>query len=194
MRVVRGLAVILSGSLLGLFACAGGGDGPVVLPTGTTQPSATPTPTASTAVLPSTSEPTPTTTLVLGATEVSEADAFVRQFFEAYNAAQDSGEFAAFDAMYLPQCGVCIQMRNEVEAWLADDGTVVGADWVLQQISSVSIVDNAGTTALAYRTLGTVRSGGATSAVPMLPIQIFNLNVRRADPWIIQDLGFGDAS
>jgi len=194
MRVGRGLLAVVSGSLLGLAACSGGGDDPVVLPSGTTEATTTPTVSETTAVPPPTSEPTPTTSIDLPNSQVEEADAFVREFFDAYNAAQDSGDLSAFDAMYLPQCAGCTELREELVGWLDDGTTIEGADWIVQGLSSTKIGVNAGTIVLAYRAEGSVVSGADSTLVPMLQSQVLNVNVRRAEPWIIEDLAFGDAT
>jgi hypothetical protein len=114
MRWGRALVAAVCGPILVLAGCSDGQD-PVVLPSSsgsatTTPPTETTTPTDT----PS-SEPTPTTTLVLPDEHVPEVDAFVQAFFAAYNAAQDSGDFTAWDAMYLPQCDECVRMRDELE-------------------------------------------------------------------------------
>src|SRR5690349_18897631 len=122
----RVVGTLVGGLVLVLAGCSDGGEGPTVLPTSTAAET-TSEPTATTTSAASTSDPTPTTTLVLPESEAPEVDAFVRGFFDAYNAAQDSGDFGAFDALYLPQCTGCTELRAELEGWLADGGTVEGA-------------------------------------------------------------------
>jgi len=195
MRVGRGLLAVVSGSLLGLAACSGGGDDPVVLPTGTSQPTTTasetdpmPDPTSST-------EPTPTTTLVLPDEHVPEVDAFVQGFFDAYNAAQDSGDFSVFDAMYLPQCAGCLQMRDELEGWLADGGVVEGADWIILKQSSSAIADNYNAIIVAYRTTGSLTSiAGTIEPVEQSQAEPITLFLTSTPALTVADLGLGDTS
>jgi len=195
MRVGRGLLAVVSGSLLGLAACSGGGDDPVVLPSGTTDPTTTPTVTETTAVPPPTSEPTPSTTLVLPDEHVEEVDAFIRRFFEVYNAAQDSGDFSAFDAMYLPQCTGCLQMRVELEGWLADGGVVEGADWSVQGQSSVELAPgNFNALVLAHRASGELtNASGAIAPIAATELHLFNMNLNAAEPFVLEDVAIGPA-
>ncbi len=196
MRVGRGLLAVVSGSLLGLAACSGGGDDPVVLPTGTSQPTTTASETDPTPDPTSSTEPTPTTPLVLPDEHVPEVDAFVQGFFDAYNAAQDSGDFAAFEAMYLPQCDGCIRMRDELEGWLAGGGVVEGADWVIQQQSSKLFLDNEYQVAvIAHRTSGTVLRNGEVDGPPIAQStsQFFNIDVRDQPPLTVYNYGSGPA-
>jgi len=195
MRVGRGLLAVASGSLLGLAACSGGGDDPVVLPSETTEATTTPTVTETTTVPPPTSEPTPSTTLVLPDEHVEEVDAFIRRFFEAYNAAQDSGDFSAFDAMYLPQCDGCIRMRDELEGWLAGGGVVEGADWIIVQQFSEPFVDDYDASVIAYRQAGALldASGVESALVDQLEPQVFNLILPQAAPLVVANLAYGPA-
>jgi hypothetical protein len=195
MRSGRALAIVVLGLVVTLAGCADDGGEPVVLPTETTgstpEPSVTstsPTPSTSTA-------PTPTPTLVLPDEHVPEVDEFVRQFFAAYNAAQDSGDFTAFDAMYLPQCAGCLEMRAELEGWLADGGSVDGADWVILQQSSVQLAPgNHNALVLGYRTAGElVDSDAEPTEVDPVGLQLFNMNLNDADPLVFEDVAFGPA-
>lgn len=190
MRVGRALAAVCAGSVVALCGCSDDGE-PTVLPTATTdEPTTTTTSAPVTATTTEvTAEPTPTTTLQLPDEHVPEVDAFVQEFFAAYNAAQDSRDLSAFDAMYLPQCAGCVEMRDELVAWLADDQTIEGADWVILQQTSYPQADRAGAAALAYRTAGTALGAPVeTSAV-----QLFSFTAGSDGTWRALDMNFGDA-
>lgn len=193
MRVGRGLLAVVSGSLLGLAACSGGGDDPVVLPSETTEPTTTPTVTDTTAASPPTREPTPTTSIVLPNEHVEEVDAFIRGFFEAYNAAQDSGDFATFDSTYLPQCVGCLEMRDELERWLAGGGLVEGADWIIQQQFSAPFLEDYEVLVVAFRSSGGVSSTSGNDSIEATASQLFTIDVRRGPPLIVYDLAMGPA-
>ena len=192
MRSGRALAAAFCGSILMLAACSDGGGDPVVLPTATGS-TTTATETASPSAPPS-SEPTPTTTLVLPDEHVPEVDEFVRAFFAAYNAAQDSGDFAAFDAMYLPQCTGCLEMRDELVKWLADGGAVEGADWVILQQTSAPFLENFDATVVAYRTDGSRVEAGDAVPIQQSPIHLFNFFIRSLAQLTVEDLGLGEAA
>lgn len=187
------LIAAVCGWILVLSGCSDDG-GAVVLPTGSADATTEPTESLSSTDPPS-SEPTPTTTLVLPDEHVPEVDEFVRQFFATYNATQDSGDFTAFDAMYLPQCTGCVEMRDELESWLADGGSVEGADWVVLQQNSSAVGDTYGASVIAYRTAGflTDSTGSEVETIDQSPIKLINFSLRSMPSMAIDSLGSSDA-
>lgn len=194
MRVGAHRALGLVVGCLVMAGCASdGADDPVTLPPSTAP--ATSAPTESTEATPTPTpagEPTPSTTLVLPDEHVESVDAFVVEFFAALNAAKDSGNFSAYDAMYLPQCTGCIELRDEVVGWLEDGQTVEGRDWVILQQSSTQFPDGTKGAAnvFAYRTGGqTSRSNSETGQAGATSIYWFQIGVVATEPWSIEDMG-----
>lgn len=192
----RVLSVVV-GCLVVAGCASDGADDPVTLPpstsTATPEPSETSSPTPTSTPTPS-GDPTPTTTLVLPDEHVESVDAFVAEFFAALNAAKDSGDFSAYDAMYLPQCTGCIELRDEVVGWLEGGQTVEGGDWVILQQSSNQFPDGSSATAdvFAYRMGAEVVAGSAPVSTSATPLQWFQFGMRPEVPWIIDDVGYGE--
>jgi hypothetical protein len=191
MRWGRALVAAVCGPILVLAGCSDG-ENPVVLPSSSGSATTTPPTETTTPTDPPSSEPTPTTTLLLPDEHVPEVDEFVQAFFAAYNAAQDSGDFTAWDAMYLPQCAGCKTMRDEIEAWLANGGTVEGADWVILQQSSAVLADSYTATAVGFRTAGEV-SGDSGMTIEQTPAQQFNIFLLTTPKMAVADLAWIDA-
>lgn len=193
MRVGAHRALGLVAGCLVVAGCApDGADDPVTLPPSTAP--VTSEPTESTVVTPTptpSGEPTPSTTLQLPDEHVESVDAFVVEFFAALNAAKDSGDFSAFDAMYLPQCTGCIELRDEVVGWLEGGQTVEGGDWVILQQSSTQFPDGSRGSAnvFVHRTGIRLDVPGTSAALNSTPIQWFQIGVLADGPWIIEDMG-----
>lgn len=186
------------GVVVGCLVVAGcasdGADDPVTLPPSTAPATSEPieSSTESTPTPTTTSEPTPSTTLLLPDEHVESVDAFVVEFFAALNAAKDSGDFSAYDAMYLPQCTGCIELRDEVVGWLGDGQMVEGGDWVILQQSSTQFPDGTKGAAnvFAYRTrVVTSGSDSETGPAGATSTYWFQVGVLAAEPWSIEDMG-----
>lgn len=190
---------ILSGCVL-VAGCSDGGSGdPVTLPPTTASTTAVTTPPPTTGPPTTTDEatPTPTTTLMLPDEHVESVDAFVADFFAALNNAKETGDFAEFDALYLPQCTRCIELRDEVTAWLADGQTVEGGDWVILQQSSSQFDDGSRAvfTVLAYRDAAILGGapGDAPVTAPATVVLLGRGGLLPLEPWVVEDMGLTEA-
>lgn len=195
MRVGGRVALAAVTGCLVATGCSGGSSGdPVTLPP-TTQTPTSPSVAPSTSTPPTVTvnpDPTPTTTLILPDEHVESVDAFVADFFAALNTAKDTGDLAAFDALYLARCSGCAELRDELTGWLADGGRVEGGDWVILQQSSNQLVDGSAASAdtFAYRTEGMLAStDGTTIEISQTAAQWFQFRLLVEHPWIVEDMG-----
>ena len=180
------IGVALSAAASG---CSGGGNHAATLPPVTSTSSIPTTTTAPT----QTGDPTPSTTLTLFNEHDASVDAFVQSFFAAYNAAQDSRDLSAFEALYLPQCTGCTAMRDELAGWLANGQTIEGGDWhILQQTSNSLVNGSKGTMgSLAYRDSAQLvdPSGETTEVIPATAVIWYQGSLVGPAPWRFEDLG-----
>lgn len=170
----------------------GSGDEPETLPPIEPSPS-TPAATSASQSPPPATDPTPTTSATLVDEHSPTVDAIVTEFFTTLNAAKDTGDFAAYDALYLPQCEGCLDLRAEVEEWLAGGQPVQGGDWVILQQNSTQFPDGSrgSANAFVYRTEAVAESGEVLGEPGNSPIQLFQLGVLGAgDPWLIERVGW----
>lgn len=197
---IGGRAVIgLVTGCIALAACSGDPDDEAVTLPPTTETASTSSPPPSSTAAPTeteTAEPTPTTILVLPDEHVASVDDFVADFFAALNAAKDSGDFAAYDAMYLPQCSGCIELREELQGWLADGQTVEGGDWIVMDVTSDALADgtSGGFSALAYHTLVSLTSSDAsTENIPATEVYLFNGVLVGDGSWALDNIAWRTA-
>jgi hypothetical protein len=181
-----------AGALL-LAGCSDDG-GATVLPPATASRSTTSAMSATpSTVAPTSAETTPTTTLELPDEHVESIETFLDEFFAAYHHAQDTGDFGPFDALYLPQCSGCMEMRDELVGWLADGATVEGADWVILDTTSEQIAGRGLFRVVAYRTAGAIVRDAQRTEIPPVEPQRFGGHMPPGPNPVIEDLAFGSA-
>jgi hypothetical protein len=189
---------LATAAIVAAAGCSGDAGGPSTLPPLTSTPGSTTSPEVTTTSPASpTSDPTPTTTLTLFDEHDASVDAFVQEFFAAYNAAQDSRDLSAFEALYLPQCTGCVQMRDELAAWLADGQTIEGGDWHILQQTCTAFPDHTrgDFAALIYRDRLSVHeeSGSVALNVPQTPVQLAEGLVRPNPDWAAEGITIDEA-